>query len=78
MTDQVFDIHLELDPHLLAKHRNPTRAIAELARDQAEQFATDHGLVLRHPDPREVHVANGISRTTGRDVMLVATRWLAD
>lgn len=78
MKNRMFDIHLELDPLHLARERNPTRTIAELAHREAEHYAANHGLVLRHPDPREIHVGNGISKATGRDVTLIATRWIAD
>lgn len=78
MAELVLDVHLELDPLRLAGEKDPTRTIAELSRREAEERCAAAGARLRHPDPREVVAHQAISATTGRDVMLVATRWVAD
>lgn len=77
-TDRLFDVELEFDTLRLAVEKDPVRTIAEASRHKAESFATEHGLTLRHPDPREVVTSNAIDPLTGRGVTLVATRWIAD
>lgn len=77
MADRLFDVHLELDPLRLAREKDPTRTIAELSYHAAVEHADANGLRLTDPEPREVHVRQGLGAQTGRDVMLVATRWRA-
>jgi hypothetical protein len=74
----VLDIHLEVDPLRLASERDPARAVAELSRQAAETQCAERRAQLRHPDPREVVTRRALDATTGRDVLLVATRWVAD
>lgn len=78
LNDRIFDVSLELDTFRLAAEKDPTRTIAELSRHKAEEFADEHRLRLRHPDPREVELSEAINPTTGKPVTLVATRWIAD
>lgn len=78
MAELLLDVHLELDPETLMLERDPTQAIAELSRAEAESQCRERGAVLRHPDPRDVVVQRAMKPTTGTDVLLVATRWLAD
>ena len=77
-SERLFDVQIPLDQRTLAQARNPTAEAAHLSRQAADAFAAQHGLVLRHPDPREVHVTQGVNPLTGRAVVLVNTRWLAD
>lgn len=76
--DQVLDIHLELDPRALATEPDPTQAIAEASRRAAEAVCERQRMRLRHPDPREVVTKRALVPVTGEDVLLVATRWIAD
>lgn len=78
MATILLDIHLELDPHEFARLTNPIRFLAELARDRAEEAALLKGAVLRHREPAEVYSRPGIEMPSGRSVVLVATRWVAD
>lgn len=78
MAELVLDVHLELDPVSLFAERDPTRAVAEIARREAETKCAERGARLRHPEPREVIVRRALDAITGDSVMLVATRWLAD
>lgn len=78
MADRILDVHLEFDPLALAQEHNPTQAIAEASRREAERLATEQGGRLRHPDPREVVTKRALVPHTGQDVMLVATRWVVD
>lgn len=73
-----FDVHLELDPGELAAESDPVRTIAELSRKQAEDFAAEHNVTLRHPDPIEVHHRTGQRVVDGKDVMVIASRWVTD
>lgn len=78
MAELVLDVHLEFDPTELYKQRDPTRVVAEASRVQAEVESSAKGARLRHPDPRDVVVKRATDAATGDDVLLVATRWLAD
>ena len=78
LNDRIFDVNLELDTLRLAAEKDPTRTVAELSRRKAEEFADEHRLTLRHPDPREVVTSQAIDPATGKALTLVATRWIAD
>ncbi|MCA1569316.1 MAG: hypothetical protein LC798_03130 [Chloroflexi bacterium] len=78
MAELLLDVHLEFDPVALAAERDPTQTIAEASRHVAEERCAEQGATLRHPDPRDVTAQRATSLTTGADVLLVATRWLAD
>ena len=78
MAEALLDVHLEFDPGYLADQYDPTRTIAEASHHAATEKARDAGGTLRHPDPREVVAETAIDPTTGRDVLLVATRWVVD
>lgn len=78
MAELVLDVYLELDPLALARQPDPTRAAAELSRLAAERKCDEARAVLRHPDPRNVVVKRASDLATGAEVLLVATRWLAD
>lgn len=77
MAERLIDIQLELDPLRLAAEPDPVRTIAELARHEAEATVSTMGR-LRHPEPVEITSKQAINALTGRDVMLVATRWVVD
>lgn len=78
MAELFLDVHLELDPFVLAGVADPTQTVAELARHQAEERCLQAGAVLRHPDPRDIVVKRAIRPLDGTAVLLVATRWIAD
>lgn len=78
MADLILDVHLEFSPLALATEHDPTRAIAEASRAAAEIQCTERGARLRHPDPRDVVTKRALHPLTGEDVLLVATRWVAD
>jgi hypothetical protein len=78
MPDRTLDIHLELDPTFLRGLKDPTQTIAEIAHAEAENQALKAGARLRHPEPADIVVDTGISKDTGREVLLVATRWICD
>lgn len=78
MPEVVLDVHLEFDPFALAKERDATRAIAEASHHAAEAQCAERGARLRHPDPREVVSRSAVDALTGDEVLLVATRWVAD
>ena len=78
MAELYLDVHLELDPAELYAQADPTRAVAELSRRKAESEASLRNAVLRHPEPIDVYSRPGVERLTGKRVVLVATRWIAD
>lgn len=78
MAEAVMDVYLEFDPLHLAGQRDPTQTIAEASHHAATEQARAGNGTLRHPDPREVDAKKAIDPTTGRDVLLVATRWVVD
>jgi hypothetical protein len=78
VVELVLDIHLELDPVALAQEPDPTRAIAELSRQAAEVQCLERSAQLRYPDLRDVEVRRALQPVTGDEVLLVASRWVAD
>lgn len=78
MTERVLDVFLELDPDALSREYDPIRAVAEAARRAADVECERQVSTLRHPEPREVIVREAIDAVTGRPVLLVSTRWIAD
>lgn len=78
MAELVLDVHLEFDQRALADDANPTRAVAEASRRAAEEQCANAGATLRHPDPHDVVVKEALKPETGEEVLLVATRWVAD
>lgn len=76
--ERILEVHLEIDPVRLAREKDPTRTIAQLSRQAAEDKCAADGARLRHPDPQEVDVKTAMHPLTGDDVLLVATRWVAD
>lgn len=78
MAELILDIHLELDPLELYAQADPAQAVAELARFQAEIAALERRAKLRHPEPIDLVSKPAVERLTGKQVVLVATRWVAD
>lgn len=78
MAELILDVHLEFDPVALALAYNPTQMIAEACRAAAEAQCVERRATLRHPDPRDVMTRRALAPLTGIDVLLVATRWVAD
>jgi hypothetical protein len=78
MAERILDVHIELDPVKLAKEQDMVKTVAMLSREAAEAEAEREHVILRHPDPSEVVLKQGVSVTTGKDVMMVATRWVGD
>ncbi len=78
MAERVLDVHLEFDPDALALERDPVQVIAEISHRSAVERCDRDFATLRHPDPREVISRQAIDAVTGRPVLLVATRWIAD
>lgn len=78
MAELYLDVHLELDPFVLAGVIDPTQTVAELARHEAEERCLVAGATLRHPEPSDVVVRQALKPLTGEAVLLVATRWVAD
>lgn len=78
MAEHVLDVHLDFDTLHLALERDATRTVYEASQKAAEEEAARRGCTLRHPDPRETVLKHGKDPTTGRDVLLVGTRWIAD
>lgn len=78
MAELQFDIHLEFDPAALAGEQDMKRTVAELSHRAALEAADEHRLNLRHPEPVAVHATDATDRLTGRPVVLVASRWVAD
>lgn len=78
MADQLLDIHLDFDLPHLSTHRDATRLVYEASQRAATEAATRQGATLRHPDPRETVVKQAIDPLTGRDALLVSTRWVID
>lgn len=76
--ERLLDVHVELDPVALGRQRDPVQTIAEVSRRAAEDRCAETGVTLRHPDPREVVTRTAIDPLSGRDVLLVATRWVTD
>lgn len=78
MAELLLDVNLEFDPIALGTERDPTRTIAEASRHAAEEKCREAGARLRHPDPREAVARKALKPQTGEEVLLVATRWVAD
>lgn len=76
--EQLLDIHLDFDTLHLALEVDATRAVYEASQKAADDEAARRGGRLRHPDPRETNIQHGKDPLTGRDVLLVSTRWLVD
>lgn len=77
MAELMLDVHLELDPFELAKEHDPTRAVAELSRREAELQCEEKRARLRHAEPVDV-VTRTATTLDGREAVLVSTRWVAD
>lgn len=78
MADLYVDVHLEIDPVALDRERDPLKAIHELSYAQAEAQVKGSGYRLRHALPVEVYSRPGLEKSSGRSVLLVATRWVVD
>lgn len=79
MSDNLLDVHLDIDPTLLPlDKRTATRAIYQASHKAAVDAAATEGRTLRHPDPREIVIKDADHPVTGQPVLLVSTRWLAD
>ncbi len=78
MAERVLDVHLEFDPAALSLEHDPVQTVAEASRHEAESQCAQHLATLRHPDPREVISRHANDILTGRPVLLVSTRWIAD
>jgi hypothetical protein len=78
MAEQIIDVHLDFDTLRLAQVADPTRLIYEASQKAAEDEAERRGARLRHPDPRETVVKEATDPLSGRDVLLVGTRWIVD
>lgn len=78
MADQILDIHLDFDPLRLAQEPNPERLVYEASQKAAADEAAQRGCRLRHSDPRETVIQDGKDPLTGREVLLVGTRWVVD
>lgn len=78
MAEHVIDIHLDFDMLRLATVADPTRLVYEASQKAAQDEAERRGARLRHPDPRETVVKEGIDPLSGRDTLLVGTRWIVD
>lgn len=78
MPDQLLDIHLDFDLLHLATRPDATRTVYEASHKAATDEAERQHRRLRHPDPRETVVKHATDPLTGRDILLVGTRWLCD
>lgn len=78
MADLLLDVSCEFDSLALARERDPKRTIAEVSRHVADEQARERGATLRTSDPREVVIRKATKAVTGADVLLVASRWVAD
>lgn len=78
MAEQLLDIHLDFDPLRLAHEADATRCVYEASQQAAITKASERGGILRHSDPRETVLQEAKDPLTGRDVLLVSTRWLID
>lgn len=75
MKDAFIDVSCELNPVQLAQERDPARFVLELSRETADARCAESGARLRTDRAPEVVVSHAIEPTTGRDVILVASRW---
>lgn len=78
MAEHLMDIHLDFDMLRLATVADATRLVYEASQKAASDEAERRGGRLRHSDPRETVVKEGIDPLTGRDTLLVGTRWVVD
>lgn len=78
MPDRYLDVCLDFDTLELGRHRDPTRTVYEASHKAATEKAENAGGVLRYTDPRETDIATAVDPLTGRDVLLVSTRWVVD
>lgn len=78
MAEQFLDIHLDFDTLNLARERDATRTVYEASQQAAIEQAARQGVTIRHPDPRETVIKEAKDPLTGRDVLLIGTRWLVD
>lgn len=78
VADEFLDIHCDFDLLYLAGERDATRTVYEVSQRAAVEEAARNGCVLRHSDPRETVLKEGRDPVTGRDVLLVGTRWTVD
>lgn len=69
------DVRLELDPDALAAQPDPPRFVLEAARAEADALCERSGARLRTDRAPEILIKEGQHRITGRQCVLVATRW---
>jgi len=69
------DVNLDLDALVLAEQPDPSRYALEMSRETADRRCHESGAQLRTDRPPEVVIGRGIDPLTGRDVVMVASRW---
>lgn len=74
----LLDIHLDFDTLHLAAERDATRTVYEASHAAAMEAADRKSRRLRHTEPAETVLKHAQDPTTGRDVLLVGTRWVTD
>lgn len=78
MAELLLDIHLDFDVMSLAGDHDPTRTVYEASQRAAVEECSRRGATLRHSDPRQTVIKTAQDPLTGRDVLLIGTRWIAD
>jgi len=68
MRDLFVDVNLESE-------HDPARLALEMTRETAERLCAENGARLRTDRDPEIVIRRAVKPVTGRDVVLVATRW---